>query len=135
MLQQRVPPVRVLRGHVGGAVLPVAAGGRGVVLAAAARRAAHLRRRALPDRQPRALLPEQLEGNLSNDPHTPNTECTCPLFLWKTCDSLLPIWPVRRYYVPCPPSHSVQSFYLPAIQIVEYHCLFIETVLSFSGDM
>lgn len=60
--QQRVLPVRVLGGGGRGGVRAVAAGGRGVVLAAAARRAAHLRGGALPHRQPRALLPEQLEG-------------------------------------------------------------------------
>lgn len=55
-------PVRVLGGGVGGAVRHLAAGGGGVVLAAAARGAAHVRGRAVPHRQPGALLPEQLEG-------------------------------------------------------------------------
>lgn len=58
-----MPPVRVLGGRGRGAGLPVAAGGRGVVLAAAARRAAHLRGGPVPHRHHRDLLPEQLEGN------------------------------------------------------------------------
>lgn len=60
--QGGVPPVRVLRGRRRGGRLPGAAGGRGVVLAAAARRAARLRGRAVPHRQHGPLLPDQLEG-------------------------------------------------------------------------
>lgn len=63
-VQQRVPPVRVLGGGGRGAGRAVAAGGRGVVLAAAARRAARLRGRALPHRQRRAVLPDQPQGTL-----------------------------------------------------------------------